>query len=216
MKTGSTLRRFPDRVPCGDAAASALFAPGPDPIRLCWGDADGPADDKDGRSARMESGAISQGGWTAAEAAREGRANEDARASAAGRCDDLRTRLEREGVLLIDAMSFRLTEDELRLTGRRWGDGRSKNVSYNPHTGRVDGAFGAAPVFEELRALMGRYAAWSQDVIASLFPGYLAAAELGRTSFRPRSVLERPRSLRKDDRRLHVDAFTSQPVAGRR
>jgi hypothetical protein len=164
----------------------------------------------------MESGAISQDGWTAAQAAREARANEVAHASNAGRRGDLRARLEREGVLLIDGVSFRLTDDELRLTGRRWGDGRSKNVSYNPHTSRVDGAFGGGLVLEELRALMGRYAAWSQDVIAGLFPGYLAAAELGRTSFRPRSVLERPRSLRKDDRRLHVDAFTSQPVAGRR
>lgn len=124
--------------------------------------------------------------------------------------------LEAEGLLLVRTPPFRLTEDEIDLADRRWGDGRSKNVSYNPHTGRIDGAIGAPATFERLRALMARYAAWSSDRIAEFFPAYSAWVETGRTSFRPRSVLEAPRSRRKDDRRLHVDAFTSQPVAGRR
>ena len=129
---------------------------------------------------------------------------------------DLRQPLERDGVLVVDVPPFRLTETELKLTGRRWGDGRSKNVSYDPHTRRIDGTYARSATFEELRSLMGRYAHWAQDLLARLLPTYHDAAELGRTSFRPRSVLEPPRSRRKDDRRLHVDAFTSQPVAGRR
>jgi hypothetical protein len=129
---------------------------------------------------------------------------------------DLRHDLERDGVLMVDVPAFQLTESELPLAGRRWGDGRSKNVSFDPNTGRIDGAWAGGATIDELRALMGRYADWAQSLIASLFPPYRQAAEVGRTSFRPRSVLEPPRSRRKDDRRLHVDAFTSQPVAGRR
>jgi hypothetical protein len=129
---------------------------------------------------------------------------------------DLRPLLEAEGLLLVRTPSFRLTEDEIDLAGRRWDDGRSKNVSYNPGTGRIDGAVAVPATFERLRGLMARYAAWASDRLAEFFPAYSAEVEIGRTSFRPRSVLETPRSLRKDDRRLHVDAFTSQPVAGRR
>ncbi|HUZ12143.1 MAG TPA: Kdo hydroxylase family protein [Caulobacteraceae bacterium] len=163
-------------------------------------------------SAQVRSDAIRRGGHSASKPA-------DAPVRVGGEAaplGDLRMPLEREGVLVIDTSPFRLTEAELRLTGRRWGDGRSKNVSYDPRSRRVDGTFGGGDTVDELRALMARYAQWCQDLIARLFPGYEAAAELGRTSFRPRSVLERPRSRRKDDRRLHVDAFTSQPVAGRR
>ena len=129
---------------------------------------------------------------------------------------DLRPVLEAEGLLLVTTPPFELAADERDLADRRWGDGRSKNVSFNPHTNRVDGALGAPAMVERLRALMARYSAWSAERLAEFFPGYSIDAELGRTSFRPRSVHEAPRSRRKDDRRLHVDAFTSQPVAGRR
>ena len=129
---------------------------------------------------------------------------------------DLRPLLEHDGVLILDVPPFRLTEAELWLTGREWGDGRSKNASYNPMTGKIDGALDDRATFEALRALMARYAAWSHDLLGAFFPVYNAKADLGRTSFRPRSAREQPLSHRKDDRRLHVDAFTSQPVAGRR
>src|SRR5262249_55300448 len=38
----------------------------------------------------------------------------------------------------------------------------------------------------------------------------------GRTSFRPAEIEGRALSWRKDDRRLHVDAFPSRPLRGRR
>jgi hypothetical protein len=68
-----------------------------------------------------------------------------------------------------------------------------------------------------LGSLMARYAAWASDLIGEFFPAYHAELEFGRTSLRRRSVQdEPPLSRRKDDRSLHLDAFTSQPVAGRR
>jgi hypothetical protein len=131
--------------------------------------------------------------------------------------EDLRPSLERDGVLILDIPPFDLTEDELELTQRQWSDGRSKNWSFNPNNGRLDGVLGGADAAAPLRALMSRYADWSKALIGEYFPAYLAALEVGRTSLRTRSVQDEPPiSQRKDDRSLHLDAFTSQPVRGRR
>jgi hypothetical protein len=130
---------------------------------------------------------------------------------------DLRALLERDGVLIVQTEPFRLTAGELELIERHWSDGRSKNSSYNPNTHRIDGVVGASDVVTGLSAVMARYAAWSRNLIAEFFPPYLAELQVGRTSLRRRSVQdEPPLSRRKDDRSLHLDAFTSQPVSGRR
>ncbi len=131
--------------------------------------------------------------------------------------EDLRPLLERDGVMVAETTSFQLSAAEAELIERHWSDGRSKNSSYNPHTGEVDGVLTGPKSIHGLRALMARYAVWSTNLIAEFFPAYHAALELGRTSLRRRSVQEEPPlSRRKDDRSLHLDAFTSQPVAGRR
>ena len=130
---------------------------------------------------------------------------------------DLRKLLERDGILIVQTEPFRLTADELALIDRHWSDGRSKNSSYNPNSREIDGVIGTSEVMAGLSAVMARYAAWSQDLIAEFFPPYVAKLGVGRTSLRRRSVQdEPPLSRRKDDRSLHLDAFTSQPVSGRR
>jgi hypothetical protein len=141
----------------------------------------------------------------------------EAAAAARRNSADLRPLLERDGVLVVDTPPFRLSAADLDLVERHWSDGRSKNSSYNPHTGEVDGVLTGPKSVQGLRTLMARYAVWSTNLIADFFPAYHAALELGRTSLRRRSVQdEPPLSRRKDDRSLHLDAFTSQPVAGRR
>ena len=131
--------------------------------------------------------------------------------------EDLRGLLERDGILIVETDSFQLTGEDLSLIDRHWSDGRSKNSSYNPRTGELDGVVGEPETVSGLGALMARYAAWASDLIAEFFPAYHTELEFGRTSLRRRSVQEEPPlSRRKDDRSLHLDAFTSQPVAGRR
>ncbi len=131
--------------------------------------------------------------------------------------EDLRALLERDGVLILDTGSFALTDGELAVVENHYSDGRSKNSSYNPRTGEVDGVMGAPAEVAGLKALMARYSGWAGDVVAEFFPAYSASLEVGRTSLRRRSVQdEPPLSRRKDDRSLHLDAFTSQPVRGRR
>ncbi len=57
-------------------------------------------------------------------------------------------------------------------------------------------------------------------MIDGLFPAYRAAAHATGTSFRPRAIGDttsgRALSWRKDDTRLHVDAFPSNPTHGAR
>ena len=93
-------------------------------------------------------------------------------------------------------------------------DGRAKNVSLDPTTGAVRGA--AAPDQERAAGLLARYADWAQALIAEVAPGYAPGLRRGRTSFRPRAIDAAPISPRKDDRRLHADAFPSRPTGGGR
>jgi hypothetical protein len=64
--------------------------------------------------------------------------------------------------------------------------------------------------------MIGRYRQQSSDLVRNLFPKYDPSLRLGRTSYRPVPVQGRPASWRKDDSRLHVDAFPSRPTHGER
>jgi hypothetical protein len=131
--------------------------------------------------------------------------------------EDLRPFLERDGVLILETDPFRLSNADFDLIDGQASDGHSKNWSFNPHTGDLDGVIGGGEAINGLKGILSRYVKWSQDLIGDFFPGYLKDIELGRTSLRTRSVQEEPPlSRRKDDRSLHLDAFTSQPVTGRR
>jgi hypothetical protein len=129
--------------------------------------------------------------------------------------DPFAHRLETEGLIVLDDTTFALTEAEAGLLTPALGDGRAKNISLAPgETVRGTSAEGAEAA--ALAALMARFAAWAREVIVERAPSYAAALETGRTSFRPRAVDDDPVSPRKDDRRLHVDAFASRPTGGRR
>ena len=124
--------------------------------------------------------------------------------------------LEQGEVLHLPKLAFALQEGEETLLDPALCDGRSKNISYDPVTGRTGGLQA-----DDLRALlvrrmMERFSAWSLAVAKALLPSYGQALQMGRTSLRPAEVENRALSPRKDDRRLHVDAFPSQPVQGRR
>jgi hypothetical protein len=136
-------------------------------------------------------------------------------AGATGGRDDFAARLETEGLALLPDRPFALTPKEAVLLSPDFSDGRTKNISLGAVHG-VRGAAAAGASAESLAALMERFAAWAEALVGELAPRYAASLERGRTSFRTRSVDEPAASARKDDRRLHVDAFASQPTGGRR
>ena len=124
--------------------------------------------------------------------------------------------LERGEVALLPTLGFALEPAERVLLDASISDGRAKNVSLDPVTGRMGGARLEGERLALARAMMGRFAEWSLAAVKTLLPRYADAVTTARTSFRPCAVEDRPQSPRKDDRRLHVDAFPSQPVQGRR
>ncbi|HEY7900588.1 MAG TPA: Kdo hydroxylase family protein [Caulobacteraceae bacterium] len=129
--------------------------------------------------------------------------------------DAFAERLEREGLILLEDERFELTTEEIELTRANLGDGKAKNISLAPGQ-LLRGTSAGERQAVRLTALMERFSTWARDLIIAHAPSYAAALEMGRTSFRPRAVDDAPVSPRKDDRRLHVDAFASQPTGGKR
>jgi hypothetical protein len=122
--------------------------------------------------------------------------------------------LEGGGVLILPHVSFRLEPDEARFLSPQWGDGKSKNISFDGVALR--GAAGSAQDLAALSRMVARFAASAADLVTALFPRYAPYVKRARTSFRPQPAVGRAVSWRKDDSRLHVDAFPSRPNHGER
>jgi hypothetical protein len=91
-----------------------------------------------------------------------------------------------------------------------------KNVSFDPATGQVGGSGLTGERREALGRMMSRFSDEALAFVARTCPSYAPRITRGRTSFRPVEIAGRPSSWRKDDTRLHIDAFPATPVHGRR
>ncbi|MEP6657519.1 MAG: Kdo hydroxylase family protein, partial [Betaproteobacteria bacterium] len=67
-----------------------------------------------------------------------------------------------------------------------------------------------------LAAMIARFAAAAAGLVSALFPRYAPYVKRARSSYRPQAAAGREVSWRKDDSRLHVDAFPSRPNRGER
>jgi hypothetical protein len=120
--------------------------------------------------------------------------------------------LESGQILFLPNLSFALEASEARFLTPTVSDGKSKNVSFDPKSGQAKGTSLTGTDLTGLETMMTRYHAETRAFLSALFPNYAAHLISGRTSFRPVAIDGRPTSWRRDDRRLHVDAFPSQPV----
>src|SRR5205823_11684152 len=91
-----------------------------------------------------------------------------------------------------------------------------KNVSFDPATRQVGGSSLTGATFETLRLMLSRFSDDALAFVERTCPEYAAQVTRGRTSFRPVEIAGRASSWRKDDTRLHIDAFPATPVQGRR
>lgn len=123
--------------------------------------------------------------------------------------------LEDGAVIMLPGLAFDLSEAEKKLLDPRVL-GKAKNVSYTPWTGKISHTTCVGAEAETMRAMIARYSESAQKLMKSLFPHYRAALKVQRASFRPAEIAGRKSSWRKDDTRLHVDAFPSSPVYGER
>lgn len=122
--------------------------------------------------------------------------------------------LEAGGVIVLPRLAFDVRDGERRFLDVRWSDGRAKNISVDG--GDIKGARGTYDELRALAAMVRRFAADATALVGAMFPRYATHLTRARTSYRPHGASDRAVSWRKDDTRLHVDAFPSRPNGGER
>lgn len=126
------------------------------------------------------------------------------------------TALESGLLVFLPRLVFAIANDEANFLDPASSAAGRKNISFDPATGDLGNVALDTGDAAHLKAMLVRFAAQSAGLIRGLFPTYAAALEIGRTSFRPLEIAGREYSPRHDDRRLHVDAFPSRPLHGKR
>jgi hypothetical protein len=122
--------------------------------------------------------------------------------------------LEAGRVLLLPELPFRVGPDEADLLDPAVLGGDRKNISFDPTSGTASNA--RPDKAARIAAMLDRFGTAAEQLIADLLPAYAATLERARTSFRPAQIEGRAYSPRHDDRLLHVDAFPTRPMHGRR
>jgi len=123
--------------------------------------------------------------------------------------------LESGKVLYFPNLSFSIDNALLLGASAHLGAGR-KSMTYDSKNGTIKGIQHNNSQAESFKEMMHRYMEFAHDLIHYLCPVYQGHLIRGRTSFRPIEVKGRKTSYRKDDTRLHVDAFPSTPMGNRR
>lgn len=125
--------------------------------------------------------------------------------------------LESGDILYFPKLSFALTDTEKKFLTPTYADPKSKNIGYSVDKKKLWGVKNLEETDKELLAsMLDRFAHCAADLIKAILPRYTPQLTMARTSFRPVQISGRPTSYRKDDTRLHVDAFPSSPNQGKR
>ncbi|HSS13087.1 MAG TPA: Kdo hydroxylase family protein [Rhizomicrobium sp.] len=122
--------------------------------------------------------------------------------------------LERGAVLFFPNLPFLLSESEKQFLDARVSDGHAKNISLDHTTGKMQASALTGQKARDLAAMMERFGSQAATLVHELLP--YRNVERARTSFRPVQVKGRHYSKISDDRLLHIDAFPSRPMQGRR
>jgi len=127
------------------------------------------------------------------------------------------TNLENGHILYFPQLAFKLLPEEAGFLSPDYADPTAKNISYHSAQQKL---WGVQNLNDEqhiqLKAMLERFSTYSYRLIKQLLPDYTDHLLVARTSFRPVQVSNRKTSYRKDDKRLHVDAFPSAPNQGKR
>lgn len=125
--------------------------------------------------------------------------------------------LENGQILFFPQLAFSLSPEETLFLNPEYADPAAKNISYMRKFHRLWGVRHLSDQqHQQLKSMLERYSHVTTQLIQHLLPPYANQAIVGRTSFRPLEVSHRKTSYRKDDKRLHVDAFPSAPNQGQR
>jgi len=124
--------------------------------------------------------------------------------------------LEEGKVLYFADFPFELQDIEHALLSPDCLKPPSKNISLDTVSGILKGMVDESESTLNLRGMMKRFSERSLQLVKELLPHYCPQLSVGRTSYRPAEISGRASSYRKDDTRLHVDAFPSAPNQGNR
>lgn len=124
--------------------------------------------------------------------------------------------LEKGQVLYFPHLSFPLEKNEMRYLNPEILKPKAKNISYDCEKKELNGTAKPASEMAILQSMLDRYANYSRNFLTKLIPHYSPNLVQAKTSFRPIEIKGRKSSYRKDDTRLHVDSFPSNPTKGKR
>jgi hypothetical protein len=124
--------------------------------------------------------------------------------------------LESGQILYFPRLSFAFEGSDCRFLSEHWSDGKAKNISYRGAGTLIHGAKGMPQDLADLTDVIARFSRHAADLVHGLFPHYSSHLRPGYTSYRTAPVAGRVTSWRKDDTRLHVDSFPSNPTGGLR
>jgi hypothetical protein len=134
-------------------------------------------------------------------------------------CGTPAERLERGEVLYYPTAPFALPqgEDLDFLLEQELGSLAHKNISYNPHNGKVNGFVrSSAEQVERLHDIFARFSMEATAWLSELLPNYSQGWQLDRASFRPQEEATRRLRAKARNDLLHVDAFPGRPSRGNR
>jgi hypothetical protein len=129
---------------------------------------------------------------------------------------DVQEQVESGAVLHCPELAFDILPEERALFDPNLSDPKRKSIYLRGMHDAVFGTSASAEKRRQLQALLQRYRDSAMALATGLFPSYRGVMRAASTSFRPRptGVGRKSLSWRKDDTRLHVDAFPSNPTHG--
>lgn len=130
--------------------------------------------------------------------------------------EQLLAAVETGKVLYFPNLHLAIEGGEQALLNPAIADPKRKNISLEPNGGALHGVLGDAITHSAVRALVSRYQLNARRLVDELFPEYNGKLRTAPTSLRLHRVETRKTSWRRDDSRLHVDAFPSRPNCGER
>lgn len=125
--------------------------------------------------------------------------------------------LEQGKVVYLPELAFKLTEEEARRLNEQVVERGRKNISYRASQARLVGVASERDKVV-ITGLLKRHYQAANALVANLLPHYQHALHTPVNTLRlhPVTAWSNKNSWRKDDSRLHVDAFPSRPIQGQR
>lgn len=125
--------------------------------------------------------------------------------------------LEQGQVIHLPRLNFCLNEQEAHLLQPQLTHPKAKNVSFDALRSHLQGISKLSVAnTHTVTRLLARYYTYTRLFITHLLPDYAPWLISGRTSLRTLEAQGRRTSPKKDDSRLHIDAFPSLPMGNRR